>query len=245
MASSSDAVHELGSFLTGTEAGQVADRLDDGDSLATALYAIGGSRRTQAKTLIAATGIGVDALPALLRAIEGARSARTSVEPLWTMPGHLAQTGRLTSSAPRLVDGARTSIVCSTFNFQQTSGLWTALRAAAGRPEISVRIYLDTAAANGRGNWQPPSTEEVAAHLHPAVVLRTKTFDDRLVRNHAKFLAIDHRFVLVTSANYSWSAEFGNVEFGVLVDNSNLTESIERDMRTAEPHLYEVVRRSR
>ena len=33
----------------------------------------------------------------VLRAIEGARSAPTTVDPLWTMPGHLAQHGRLTT----------------------------------------------------------------------------------------------------------------------------------------------------
>ncbi len=70
-------------------------------------------------------------------------------------------------------------------------------------------------------------------------MLRTKEFDGSLVRNHAKFLAIDHRFLLVTSANFSWSAEHGNVEFGVRIDNANLTETVEREMRRAEDVLYE------
>jgi phosphatidylserine/phosphatidylglycerophosphate/cardiolipin synthase-like enzyme len=77
--------------------------------------------------------------------------------------------------------------------------------------------------------------------LRPGVVLRTGDFDSGYVRNHAKFLAIDHRFLLVTSANFSWSAEHGNVEFGVLVDNPNLVESVEREMRLAEDSLYERV----
>lgn len=78
-------------------------------------------------------------------------------------------------------------------------------------------------------------------HLRPGTVLRTKEFDRGYVRNHAKFLAIDHRFLLVTSANFSWSAEHGNVEFGVFIDNSNLTEAVEREMRRAEDLLYECV----
>ncbi len=61
------------------------------------------------------------------------------------------------------------------------------------------------------------------------------------MRNHAKFLAIDHRFLLVTSANFSWSAEYGNVEFGVLIDNPNLTESVEREIYRVEDQLYERV----
>ncbi len=71
--------------------------------------------------------------------------------------------------------------------------------------------------------------------------MNTKQFDGADVRNHAKFLAIDHRFLLVTSANYSWSAEHGNVEFGVLIDDRNLTEAVERELRDAEPLLYERV----
>ena len=46
------------------------------------------------------------------------------------------------------VDGARESVICSTFNFQRSSALWIALRAAAPRSEVSVRIYMDTAAAD-------------------------------------------------------------------------------------------------
>jgi phosphatidylserine/phosphatidylglycerophosphate/cardiolipin synthase-like enzyme len=81
----------------------------------------------------------------------------------------------------------------------------------------------------------------VAAHLHPGIVLRTTQFDGASVRNHAKFLAIDHRFMLVTSANFSWSAEHGNVELGVLADNTNLVQAIESQMRRVEESLYERV----
>jgi phosphatidylserine/phosphatidylglycerophosphate/cardiolipin synthase-like enzyme len=177
----------------------------------------------------------------MLQAIAGARSAPTSIDPLWTMPGHLAQHGRLTSSVPYLVDSARHSVVCSTFNFQRSSALWTALHGAARRSEMTVRVYLDTGAADEAPRSGSPSTAEVAARLRPATVLRTCQFDGRRVRNHAKFLAIDHRFLLVTSANFSWSAEYGNVELGVLIDNQNLTESIERAMRDVEDRLFEQI----
>jgi phosphatidylserine/phosphatidylglycerophosphate/cardiolipin synthase-like enzyme len=57
-----------------------------------------------------------------------------------------------------------------------------------------------------------------------------------------KFLSIDHRFLLVTSANFSWSAENANLEFGVLIDNPNLAEAIERELREAEDLIFEHVR---
>lgn len=90
---------------------------------------------------------------------------------------------------------------------------------------------------------RPPSTEEIAEWLRPAAVFRTIEFDGHLVRNHAKFMVIDHRFLLVTSANFSHSAEFHNVEFGIKIDNPSLAESVEREMRRAEDDLYERISR--
>lgn len=195
------------------------------------------------RSLLEATGLAGSGpnVVCVLRAIEGARSTITDLDPLWTMPGHLAGSGPLTSSVPHLVDGARQAVTCSTFNFQKSSGLWVALRRAALRPEVMVRVYVDSRAADHDPKPSTPTTSEVAAQLRPAVVMRTKQFDGSWVRNHAKFLAVDHRFLLVTSANFSWSAEQGNIEFGVLIDNPNLTQGVEREMRAAEDPLYERV----
>lgn len=243
--STSDAaLRKLGQFLTGTEAKAIADRLQDGDTMTAALRAVSTGRRPDVRELLVACALGGHAwehLVAVLRAIEGAHSTVTTIDPLWTMPGHLAQGGPLTSSVTHLVDNARQSVTCSTFNFQKSSGLWEALRRASCRAELSVRVYLDARAADHDPQSSSPTTTEVAAHLHPATVLRTKHFDGSYVRNHAKFLAIDHRFLLVTSANFSWSAEQGNVEFGALIDNVGLTESVEREMRRVEDHVYERV----
>lgn len=70
---------------------------------------------------------------------------------------------------------------------------------------------------------------------------RRTPFDGRQIRNHSKFISIDHRFLLVTSANFSWSAENANLEFGVLIDNPNLAESVERELRDAEDMVFERV----
>lgn len=235
------AAWRIGQFLTGTEARELATRLADGDTLTAALRVIVPGRRTEARTLLGdvlSQGLAEPGLVLLLQAVVGARSAPTTVDPLWTMPGHLARTGQLTSSVSHLIDKARNSVTCSTFNFQRSSSLWTALAAAAQRPGVNVRVYLDTAAADHYPFPGSPTTADVAVQLHPAVVLRTSLLVGKPVRNHAKFLAIDHRFLLVTSANFSWSAEHGNVEFGVLIDNRNLTESVEREMRLAEDLLF-------
>lgn len=240
-----EGARRIGQLLTGTEAQELADRLDDGDTLTTALKVIATGRRSEVRALLeaASTTVGQSQLIAVLRAVEGARSAPTLLDPLWTMPGPLARSGPLTTSVARLVDGARYSVTCSTFNFQRTSGLWSALRQAALRPEIAVRVYLDARAADHSSSGRSPTTTEVAEHLRPATVLRTKDFDGAYVRNHAKFLAVDHRFLLVTSANFSWSAENNNIEFGVLIDSPNLTEAVEGEISRAEDLLYERVGR--
>ncbi|MFP5347216.1 MAG: DISARM system phospholipase D-like protein DrmC [Actinomycetes bacterium] len=251
------AARRLGALLTGTEAKEVADRLDDGDTLTAALRALSAARRIEARRLLVAAGLADVATRrqavAVLRGIEGARSAATSLDPWWTMPGHLARGGPLTGSVKHLVDGARFSVICSTFNFQRTSQLWHALRRAAERPEVAVRVYLDTRAADSGPLSGSPTTTEVAQHLYPGVVLRTRRvaggdgfaisseLDGTYVRNHAKFLAVDHRFLLITSANFSWSAEHGNVELGVLIDDVALTESVEREMAQAEQSAFERV----
>ncbi|WP_149182710.1 DISARM system phospholipase D-like protein DrmC [Streptomyces sp. TRM49041] len=243
--SESDAARRLGQLLTRTEAKGVADRLADGDTLTTALKVIAVGHRAEVRTLLQAVVTGPGAalqLIPLLRAVEGARTLPTTLTPLWTMPGHLVQSGPLTTSVSYLVDNARHTVTCSTFNFQRTSGLWTALRKAAQRSEVAVRVYVDTRAADDRAAYRAPTTTEVAEHLRPAAVWRTKTFDGTQVRNHAKFLAIDHHLLLVTSANFSWSAENNNVEFGVLIDNPTLTDTVEREMSEAEGTLYEQVR---
>ena len=238
---SAEAARELGRLLTGTEAKDIADRLADGDTVTAALKSVAAALRPRLRSLLGFGSPGAfarDHVVAVLRAVEGARSTTTAIDPLWTMPGHLARGGPLTSSVVHLVDNARRSVTCSTFNFQRTSGLWAALRRAALRPEIALRVYIDTGAAD---HGAAPTTSEVAVHLHPGVVLRTRSFDGASVRNHAKFLAIDHRFLLVTSANFSWSAEHGNVELGVLADNVNLVQAVESQMRRVEESLYERV----
>jgi hypothetical protein len=239
-----DAAMRIGRLLGGTEARAIADRLADGYTLTAALKVVPIGRREEIRTLLEAPAAGTDGrgwIIALLRAVEGARAVTTALDPVWTMPGHLSRSGPLTSSVARLVDGARQSVTCSTFNFQTTSSLWLALARAAERPEIEVRLYLDADAADRDRRPGTPGTAQIAAHLRGAIVLRTKAFDGVTVRNHAKLLVVDHRFLLVTSANFSWSAEHGNVEFGVVIDNPNLADRVERELRRVENLLYEPV----
>lgn len=229
----------VGRYLTATEARQVADRLAEGEPLSSALNAVDGSRRSEADALLRATGLSAADLIAPLRAVQGAKSVVTSAQAVWTMPGHFVMASPLNTSTAELVRSARSSVVCSTYNFQQTSGLWRALRDAAMRPGVRVRVYIDAEAAAGPGNG--PSAIEIAQWIAPGRVFRTRPVDGQPVRNHAKFVSVDHRFLIVTSANYSWSAENRNVELGIRADDSGLASAVEQQMRDAEAVLYERV----
>lgn len=237
---------ELGAFLTGTEARQLADRLGAGETLTRALVVVASSRRSQARRLLSALALGElqsDTAISVLRAIDGAHSHRTTIDPVWTAPSNLAGSGQLTASIRHFVTQARESVVCSTFNFQRSSVLWAALREVSARPEVDVRIYVDTAAADAHSADGTPTTDSMATQLPGATILRTVSLAGRPVRNHAKFIAVDHQYLVVTSANFSRSAEEFNVELGLVLTEPLVTQAVERQMDMLGSHVYEVVRR--
>ncbi|MDN5764994.1 MAG: DISARM system phospholipase D-like protein DrmC [Humibacillus sp.] len=238
------ACRELAAYLTGSEANELAIQLDAGRPFSIAIRAVSSLRRQRVRDLLERIG-GVDTWLPVLAAIEGAHARAVAIEAVWTAPGNLVQYGSLGSSVHHYVKAARESVICSTFNFQESSALWSALATAAARTELDVRIYMDRRAADWHkgGGVPTPTTQEVANTLVGATVLRTKKFDGSWVRNHAKFLAIDHQFLLVTSANFSKSAEHHNVELGLVVRNPSLTQAIETEVAGFERNLYEVVRR--
>lgn len=230
--------HEaLGAYLTAYEASRLAALLHAGATTTQALKEIHAARRSEAKRLLAEADIGPDRREtsvAVLRAIAGARAVQTTITPVWTMPGPHATIGRLTSEAQRIIDDARMSIVCSSFNFTPHSAMWRSLQAAATRPGLTVTVYLDATAG---------SPDAVAKHLPRATVLRTLTVPGatKPLVSHAKFIVVDHMITLLTSANFSWSAENTNIELGLLVHDTVLAESIESLMRGKHGLIYEPV----
>ena len=197
----------------------------------------------------------------VLRAVAGAASRIKDVTPVWTAPAGAVGGGALTADMFALVGSANTSVVCATYNLQPSSALWAALvDLRTRRPGVSVRLYLDTQAADGpfhrpegrrgyreqnhdRGGSSRLNTGEITQRLRGAVVMRARAPEDdgRAVTSHAKFLSIDHRFLLVGSANFSFSAEERNVELGLRLDDPALAHSVEKQMHDLEETVYEPV----
>lgn len=232
----SDPLAELGSFLTATEAERLALQFETGTPVSVALREIAISRREQVKELLASAAFGPvdrERSVSVLRAIAGAKTVMRELTPVWTMPGNEANIGHLTSEFHRIVGAARQSVTAATYNFQDTSQMWTALKAASEQPGVVVTVYVDAAVAN---------SATVKAQLPRATVYRSGVLPNgKQVVSHAKFIVVDHELLLITSANFSHSAENRNVEFGLLFRDVVLAASIEATMTSKHGSLYELV----
>lgn len=228
MAADAKAARNLGAYLTGTEARQIADQIEGGLPLSMIKSGLGSARRTHVWNLLIRAGLGDDpgSVIRVLRAIEGARGSSIVVSPVWTAPDNFVSAGKITSTLHEYVDKARESVICATYNFQRSSALWESLKAAAARPDLDVRIYMDTAAANAEPARWRPSTTEVASAMYPAAVHQSIEWQGKPVRTHAKFIAIDHQYLIVMSANFSKSAELHNIELGLVVHDRAACEGV-------------------
>lgn len=233
---SDDPLKQLGKYLTATEAESLAVLIGAGEHTAHALASVSPSRRGHAASLLKAAGIGHSSLEqsvAVLRGIAGAKSAHRDLIPVWTMPGNEATTGRLTNQFHDIVAAARISVTCATYNFSPTSNMWDALKTASEEPEVVVCVYVDAGKGHPAG---------VKARLPHATVYSSATLPDgQPIVSHTKFIVVDHEVILLSSANFSYSAENRNVEFGLLIHDGGLAASIESTMAGKRGSLYQAV----
>ena len=232
----SDPLAELGNVLTATEAERLARQFGAGVPTSIAVREIAMSRREQVKGLLVAAGIGPSdpsRAVSVLRAIRGAKTVLRELTPVWTMPGNEANIGHLTREFHRIVGAARQSVTAATYNFQDTSQMWTALKSASEQPGVGVTVYVDAGVADAA---------TVKVQLPQATVYRSAVLPNgKPVVSHAKFIVVDHELLLITSANFSYSAENRNVEFGILVRDTALATSVEATMTSKHGTLYELM----
>ncbi|SHT65302.1 Uncharacterised protein [Mycobacteroides abscessus subsp. abscessus] len=233
---SDDPLTQLGEYLTATEAESLSVLIGAGEHTAHALAAVAASRRERVAELLKAADIGhlsSGTSVAVLRGIAGAKAAHRDLVPVWTMPGNEAKVGHLTSQFHEVVSCARVAVTCATYNFAATSAMWDVLRKASEEPDLAVCVYVDS------GVGDPLRVKD---HLPRAAVYRSASRPDgKAIVSHAKFIVVDHAIVLLTSANFSYSAENRNVEFGLLIRDSGLASSIESTMASKRGSLYELV----
>jgi phosphatidylserine/phosphatidylglycerophosphate/cardiolipin synthase-like enzyme len=231
----SDPIEALGEFLTAQEAIGLAVLLESGQHTTHALREVNAVRREETKQLMVAAGLGhadLDRSLAVLHAIAGAKAVRHDLTPVWSMPGNEANVGHLTSEFHRLVQAARQSVTCATYNFESTSQMWDVLREASEQPGVVVTVYVDGDKADA---------SKVKAQLPQATIYRSAVLPDgKQVVSHAKFIVIDHAMLLLTSANFSFSAENRNIELGLRIHDPALAASVETTMASKHGSLYEL-----
>jgi phosphatidylserine/phosphatidylglycerophosphate/cardiolipin synthase-like enzyme len=235
----------LGEVLESSEARALAAHLASGETLSQDLSCIRLVDRPVVDSLLRSLGANLDdigdreAVVMMLEAVDGAKSNVMRAVPIWTTPGVMAKRGSITAYTHETVLAAERSVVCSTFNIQRSSALWRALKAVLTKG-VRVKIYIDTNAADTPGQNKGPSSEDVASELDGAQVFRTKELaSGKRPRNHAKFVCVDDRTLIVTSANFSWSAEEANVELGLRIDDPATASLVLRQMEELEDVLYE------
>lgn len=226
----------LGAFLTASEAEALAVQFSLGQHTVTAMGAVNSARRGVIMELLGAAGLShldAERAAAVLHAIAGAKSIHRDLIPVWTMPGNEAEVGHLTGEFHRLVRAAHQSVVCATYNFEPTSQMWKVLKEASEQPGVVVTVYVDGEKADA---------VKVKGQLPKATVYRSAELPNgQHVVSHAKFVIIDHEALLLTSANFSFSAENRNIEFGLLIRDSALAHSIASTMTSKNGSLYELM----
>ena len=146
---------------------------------------------------------------AVLRAIAGAKSVHRDLTPVWTMPGNEATIGHLTERVP------------PTRRSRPHLGHLRDLQlrddlADVGRAQDSIRTARRRRHRLRRR--RQGRRRKVKAQLPRATIYRSAELPNgQAVVSHAKFIVIDHEVLLLTSANFSFSAENRNVEFGLLI----------------------------
>lgn len=96
-----------------------------------------------------------------------------------------------------------------------------------------VTVYVDAGVADAA---------TVKVQLPRATVYRSALLPNgKQVVSHAKFIVVDQELLLITSANFSFSAENRNIEFGILIRDAALAASVEATMRSKHGSLYELV----
>ena len=91
-----------------------------------------------------------------------------------------------------------------------------------------------------RGQGRRRRGQGAAPARHGLPVRRLCPAASRVV-SHAKFIVIDHEVLLLTSANFSFSAENRNVEFGLLVRDARSPSPSSPTMTSKHGTLYELV----
>lgn len=177
-----------------------------------------------------AKGITDDVVGAVLLGIESSREASPRPTVLMTIPNRGGKTSKQTRSFADAVGSAERSLVCMTYNFQKSTQYFDELKRLATRDGFELEIYVDGKLAHeseqNQGRFESLTLKQIRWHFPKAHIFASKRDGERWITSHAKVFVIDGTKVLITSANFSESAENRNVEIGVVFEDAVTAKQI-------------------
>lgn len=185
----------------------------------------------------ALTSLGRDAARALIASILKERDSHNRrAELVWTGPETKQSGARDTAVVlSDLFSSAQHSVLVAGFVFDHGRTLLRDLHAAMVRG-VSCTVFADGEAARDfrRDNWPfgPPFPQ--VYRFVPAVGVFASL--------HAKCVVVDHRYVFVTSANFTDRGQTRNIEVGVLLDDEPLAAVLETQFSPAQWFVDEAAR---
>lgn len=174
------------------------------------------------------SGLGCDASRALVCAVLNERAQRgRRPELVWTGPETKQSGARDTAVVlSDLFASATQSVLVAGFVFDHGVTVLRALHEAMLRG-VSCTLFADADAARNfrRDNWPfgPPFPQVFRFIPAPGVFASL----------HAKCVVVDHRYVLVTSANFTDRGQNRNIEVGVVLDDEALAAVLEAQFSAA------------
>lgn len=171
----------------------------------------------------------VDALLLLVDSVLAERRQRqASPELVWTGPDAPGSLARDTAVVVRqLFLEANETVLVAGFAFDHGERLLAPLHAAMKDRQVRCRIFAEAKDVDSlsKHNWPfgPPFPWLYAF----------KAPEGQFASLHAKCVVVDHRRVIITSANFTDRGHTRNIEVGVLLDDPSLAASLEAQFEAA------------
>ena len=199
------------------------------------------------ESLACLAGLDRDAVAALLGAVlaERRRRVSTSVDLVWTGPEVPGSVSRDTAVALReLFASATERVLVAGFWFFNAADILRPLHAVMRDRGVEALMFLHIEPAQtAHANLDAHVAEQVRRFLHyswpfgepfPALYYNPDTVRQGAgVILHAKCVVVDERRSLVTSANFTESAQTRNIEVGALIDDATFARSLVQQWRSA------------
>ncbi|MFO0646575.1 MAG: DISARM system phospholipase D-like protein DrmC [Polyangiales bacterium] len=178
-------------------------------------------------------------IDALAAERDRAERSRDDIELAWTGPDALGTECRDSARVlEELFDRATASVLLVGYNLRPGAHFDALARAARRHPSLRVEVF-----AHVFVDKHATVTEALAAHdaelratlagvplgqvrAHRPSLALIELARERRFSAHAKCVTVDDRRVLVTSANFSFSAQEKNIELGVALDDPRLAARV-------------------